>query len=205
MAMQKTGFQKWQDGISMAARDAKWDSWDCEIRSAVNEFNRHLSDTQGYAQLYWRLIKAMVWTESGAEHRQWTRKPMQIGVSGDPGLAALLSGDEGGDLILPPTWKKRLTSGSAKTIPAHNIRAGIGYLLMRLANFEYRRVDAGEPHQGGNMTRKKVRTQRVIAGWRRISTEVIAKRYNGGGDPNYALKLDFALDVMRGSKEVVCE
>ncbi|MRV73388.1 peptidoglycan-binding protein [Duganella sp. FT92W] len=205
MATQKTGFQKWQDGISKAARDAKWDSWDCEIRSAVNEFNRHLADTPGYTELDWRLVKAMVWTETGAEHREWARKPMQIGVAGDPGLAALLSGNEGGDLILPSTWKKRLTSGSARTIPNHNIRAGIGYLLMRMANFEYRHVADSEPEHGGRAFHRQRRSQRVIAGWRRFSTDTIAKRYNGGGDPNYASKLDFALEVMRGRVEAVCE
>lgn len=47
-----------------------------------------------------------------------------------------LSGKEGGDLILPLALKGRLTTGSVRTIPAHNIRAGIGYLLMRMANFE---------------------------------------------------------------------
>ena len=53
-------------------------------------------------------------------------------------MTSLLSGREGGDLILPPAWKGRLTTGSVRTLPAHNIRAGIGYLLMRMAHFEYR-------------------------------------------------------------------
>jgi len=65
---------------------------------------------------------------------------MQIGVSTDPGLKVFLSGNEGGDLILPLAWKGRLTLASAKTIPSHNIRAGIGYFLMRLAKYEYRVV-----------------------------------------------------------------
>lgn len=65
---------------------------------------------------------------------------MQIGVAGDPGLTSFLSDKEGGDLILVPAWKGRLTVGSARTIPAHNIRAGTGYLLMKMANYEYRSV-----------------------------------------------------------------
>jgi len=65
---------------------------------------------------------------------------MRIGVAGDPGLTALLSGKEGGELILPPAWKTRLTMTSARTNPTHNIQAGIGYLLMRAARFEYRDV-----------------------------------------------------------------
>lgn len=36
----KTGFEKWQDGIDNAAGDTRWDSWDCEIRMAVDEYDR---------------------------------------------------------------------------------------------------------------------------------------------------------------------
>ncbi|GBQ64437.1 LysM peptidoglycan-binding domain-containing protein [Komagataeibacter swingsii] len=60
---------------------------------------------------------------------------MQIGNPGDPGLTSLLSGKEGGDHIVPPAWKGRLTVGSARSNPVDNIRAGVGYLLMRMANF----------------------------------------------------------------------
>jgi hypothetical protein len=139
-ALPKTGIEKWQDGINKAVGDAKWNTWDCEIQMAVNEYNRHLSGTAGYMRLDWQLIKAMLWVESGAANSEWKSMPMRIGVPGDPGLTSLLSGDEGGDLILPPAWKGRLTVSSARVIPAHNIRAGIGYLLMKMANYEYRSV-----------------------------------------------------------------
>ncbi len=43
----KTGLEKWQDGLNAAAGNEKWDAWDCEIQLAVNEYNRHLSRTQG--------------------------------------------------------------------------------------------------------------------------------------------------------------
>jgi len=132
----KTGFEKWQDGIDKA--DATWDSWDCEIQMAVNEYNHHLSGTPGYISLDWKFIKAMIWSETGPHRTDWNFKPMQIGVADDPGMTSFLLGNEGGDLILPPTWEGRLTLGSVTTIPAHNIRAGIGYLLMRMADFEYR-------------------------------------------------------------------
>ena len=137
-ASPKTGFEKWQDGINKAVGDAKWNSWDCEIQMAVNEYNRHLSGTAGYMPLDWQIIKAIVWVETGANDSEWNSKPMQIGAAGDPGITSLLSGKEGGDLILPKGWKGRLTTGSVRSIPAHNIRAGIGYLLMRMANFEHR-------------------------------------------------------------------
>lgn len=136
----KTSLSEWQDGLTRAVGDAKWHAWDCEIQAAVNEYNRHLSATAGYLSLDWRTIKAVAWIETGANHPQWRIKPLQIGVQGDPGLRSLLSGNEGGDLIIPPIWKSRLTMSSATTMPSHNIRAGIGYLLMRMANYEYRSV-----------------------------------------------------------------
>lgn len=106
----------------------------------VNEYNRHLSETSGYRPLDWQFIKAMVWVETGAESKKWGSNPIQIGNPGDPGLQSLLSGNEGGSLIIPPVWKGQLTIGTAVTIPTHNIRAGIGYLLMRMANYAIKSV-----------------------------------------------------------------
>jgi len=133
----KTGLQLWQDGISKALGDARWNEWDCEVQMAVNEYNRHLSGTPGFLPLDWRLIKAILWVETGANASEWKIKPMQIGVVGDPGMTALLSDREGGHLIIPPALKGRLTTVGIRAVPALNIRAGIGYLLMRMANFEY--------------------------------------------------------------------
>jgi len=136
----KTGLEKWQDGIDKAIGNPQWDVWDCDILKAVNEFNQHLSGTPGYVPLDWHFIKAMLWVESGAHQPGWHSKPIQIGVSMDPGMDAFLSGNEGGHLILPPAWQGRLTPEMVRTMPTHNIRAGIGYLLMRLAHYEYQVV-----------------------------------------------------------------
>lgn len=138
--MADSRYEKWLDGINKAVGDPKWNTHDCEIRLAVNEINLHLRGTPNYRPLDWLFVKAMLWVESGAASPQWKIKPMQIGVSGDPGLDSLLTGNEGGDLVLPPAWKKLITAGSARTIPAHNIRAGIGYLQMRHARYEHRTV-----------------------------------------------------------------
>lgn len=240
-ARTKTGFEQWQDGIDKAVSDAKWNSWDCEIQMVVQEYNRHLCGTAGYVLLDWQFIKAMLWVETGAHDPQWNSKPMQIGVANDPGLASLLSGKEGGDLILPPAWKGPLTISSARTIPTYNIRAGIGYLLMRMASFEYRSVLGTDPKvyeitvrlgdsldkmaraQGttietlkmlnatatvlrpGQVLRyRKASVQKVITGWRPISATLIAQRYNGGRDLNYAAKLDYALPLVRKGKAALC-
>ena len=37
-----------------------------------------------------------------------------------------------------------ITVSSVRAIPALNIRAGIGYLLMRIANFDYRSVPSAD-------------------------------------------------------------
>ncbi|ACB63130.1 Peptidoglycan-binding LysM [Burkholderia ambifaria MC40-6] len=240
-APSKTGFEKWQDGIDKAVGDTRWDSWDCEIRMAVDEYNRHLSGIAGYRPLDWQLIKAMLWVESGAADSEWNSKPMRIGVSGDPGLASLLSGNEGGDLILPPAWKGQLTMGSVRSMPAHNIRAGIGYLLMKTAHYEYRSVSNADVkiyevivkpgdsldkiakaqastvdalrklnptatvlRPGQALKYQKASVQRVITSWRQISTTLIAQRYNGGGDFNYAAKLDYALKAMQKRTGAIC-
>lgn len=238
----KSGFEKWQDGIDKPVGNAKWKAWDCEIQRTVNEYNRHLAGTAGYRPLDWHIVKAMLWVESGAESSEWEVKPMRIGVPGDPGLASLLTGREGGDLILPPAWKGRLTAGSARTNPADNIRAGTGYLLMKTAQYEYRSVihsddarihevtvkpgdsldriakangstlevlrklnpDASLLRPGQVLRYQKASVQRVITSWRTISTAFVAQRDNGGRDPAYVDKLDYALRQMQKERDKAC-
>ena len=237
----KSGYEKWQDGINKAVGDAKWDAYDCEIKVAVNEFNHHLTGTAGYLPLNWELIKAMMWTETGAESPAWQTKPIQIGVARDPGLTSFLSGKEGGELILPASWRNLLSAGTATSMPSHNIRAGIGYMLMRMANFEYKtipdadtkiyevtvkpgdsldkiaKINGSTPdmlkklnpsamvlHPKQVLKYQKASVQRVISSWRTITTSLVAQRYNGGRDPNYAKKLDYALALIRKGKAAIC-
>jgi len=51
---------------------------------------------------------------------------------------------------------------------------------------------------------QKASVQRVITSWRHMSTTLIARRYNGGRDPYYAKKLDYALSLIRQGKVVLC-
>jgi len=126
-----SGFQKWKDGVDRA--DSRWDSHDATIKDVVTRYNMHLTRTPGYWSLDWRMVKAMVWTETGPHNSDWNARPMRMGVPGDAGLPALRSGREGSDLIVPPG----MIIGSRATIdPRENIRAGVGYLLMRMANFD---------------------------------------------------------------------
>jgi hypothetical protein len=134
----RTGFESWADGVDKA--NDKWNVYDCEIRSAVNEYNMHLSQTPGYVPLDWRVVKAMLWVETGANVLDWKSRPMQIGNAQDAGLMALLGDKEGGDLVVPPSLRITLSAHSVRTDPASNIRAGIGYLLMRMATFAFKNV-----------------------------------------------------------------
>jgi hypothetical protein len=137
-ATPKPDTEGWERSIDKA--DSEWDSHDCEIRSAVHEYDMHLSRTSGYVPLDWRMVKAMLWVETGAKRAQWNTRPMQIGNTGDPGLQALLGDKDGGELILPPSYRKSLSIDGVRRSPTHNIRAGIGYLLLRMANFSFQSV-----------------------------------------------------------------
>jgi len=234
----KSGFDIWKEMIDQAHNDGAWNSHDRIIMDAVNEINKHLTKTPGFKALDWQLIKAMTWVETGAQSSEWTKKPMQIGVANDPGLSSLLSGKEGGEVVLPPAWVKEIGLASVRTNPAHNIKAGVGYLMMRMAYFENKSmivtpllpyeviVKPGESlesiarREGSTVdilkelnpdARKmifpkqklKVRKgsiQKVISGWREITTVTVAQRYNGGGDPKYREKLDYALSAVRKIK-----
>lgn len=140
MTAAESGFASWAIGIDNAEDDPKWDVYDCEIILAINEINQHLIGQGGYSPLDWRIIKAMIWVETGAKSKYWKTNPMQIGMFNDPGLDVVLSGKEGSSLVVPPPWRTLLTLASVKVLPAHNIRAGTAYLLTKLANFAFREV-----------------------------------------------------------------
>jgi len=137
----KTGYEKWQETIDTALHDVRWHEYDCSIVSIVNEFNRHLAPTPQYHPLNWRIVKAMIWTETGGPtDPSWRSRPMHIGHPSDPGLHALFGGKEGGDLIMPPDMKRVLSVANAIGMPIPNIKAGTGYLLMRFARYGFESV-----------------------------------------------------------------
>lgn len=139
-----SGFDSWKDGIDKA--DEKWNAHDLEIKAAVQDYEFHLlSTTPGFPGLDWRLVKAMLWVESGARDSEWKIKPMQIGARLDLGLPALLGNIEGGWLIVPPSYLP-INESAVKINPRDNIRAGIGYLLMKMANFDIQTVMDRDTH-----------------------------------------------------------
>ena len=90
----KTPFEKWKDTINAARSDSSWNEYDNIIQQTVSAYNTHLAESPAFTRLDWKVIKAMVWTESGGpSNPAWKARPMQIGNQGDPGLDALLSGN----------------------------------------------------------------------------------------------------------------
>jgi hypothetical protein len=132
-----SGFELWKQGVDRAPGDPRWSRHDCALLSTIAAFQLHLSGTPGWQPIDPAWVKAMLWVETGAGSPQWNTKPLQIGVLGDAGLGALLSGREGGDEVLPPGLKSRLSVAAVRSIPERNIAAGVGYLLLRMAIYEF--------------------------------------------------------------------
>ena len=129
--------KKWKDGIDTALKDDRWNDYDCDIMKIVGEYNLHLANTPSYRPLDWKIVKAMIWTETGANSKYWNKNPMQIGNPGDPGLADLLSSKNGGELILPIHIKNILNISNVASDSKLNLYAGTGYLLKRFAHFKF--------------------------------------------------------------------
>ena len=230
-----TGLSKgFTDTIDDAIANTKWDDHDDTIAKARGSYTGFLKSTPGYVQPDAKIIRAMVWTESGGpSSAAWSTKPMQIGVPGDPGLDALLGATDHGDLILPPAFKLSLTKATVKSNAANNIQAGLGYLLLRHASFKFVSVqDAGSasPYtvkpgdtlgkiakalgstvaqlEADNPKAKKslhpkdvlsvqpAHMEWQIDGWTAVTAKSAAAKYNGGGDANYAAKLDYCIVTM---------
>ncbi len=63
---EQSGFERWQKGLAAAQDHAEWHGWDADIQLTVEAYNCHLAGTSDYRQLDWRLVKAMLWVETGA-------------------------------------------------------------------------------------------------------------------------------------------
>ncbi len=54
--------------------------------SIVNTYNNYLAPTPGYTNLDWRLVKAILFVETGAGADDWAKKPMQSDNKVTPAL-----------------------------------------------------------------------------------------------------------------------
>lgn len=157
--------------------------WDGVVTTAVADYNRRLKDTPGYLVVDPTVVLAMLWVETnGPKRAEWFRRPMQIGNKGDPGLADLHGR---GGLTTKVVAQEVLTTVDAlwedpkkRDIPELNIQGGIAYLWKRMAISD----------KSSN-----------IVGWRVFDAKTIAERYNGGGDPQYAEKLQYVIDKLNAA------
>ena len=51
---------------------------------------------------------------------------------------------------------------------------------------------------------QKAFVQRVITGWRVLTSDLLQMRYDGGGDSSYSKKIDDALGLVRQGQAAVC-
>ena len=116
-------------------RALSWNAYDQDVQNIVSDFNNYLRTTPGYVSLDWRLIKAMLWVETGpyAERNLWYSKPMQSANHHDLGWPEMMrSGNRDRmHLIVPPNLRGAVASPNLT--PRDNIVAGVAYLLYSAA------------------------------------------------------------------------
>jgi hypothetical protein len=112
-----------------------WNEYDSDIQNIVTEYNHYLLGTPGFVSLDWRLVKAMIWTETDphAKHELWKTKPMQSDNPGDRGWHDMMGKPNEKNLIVPHNLQSAVASPNLT--PADNIAAGVGYFLFRAAEF----------------------------------------------------------------------
>jgi LysM repeat protein len=142
-ADKRSGFDKWFDGVKAGVNDPVMKKLDTEIETTVNEYKQHLAGTPGFDKSGFNSekVKMIILTETGAKKDVLTKKPMQIGNVGDPGLQDWI---KRGGVVTPPSIKDNVTAASAVGSPSHNIKAGVGYLLLRHAKVRIESVPSSE-------------------------------------------------------------
>jgi hypothetical protein len=206
-------FKRWLRGLEDAKVNAEWDVYDTHIQRLVSRYNDYLSGKGGYVPIHWHIIKAMIWTETGAEIDDWKHAPMQIGVRTDPGMHDLLTNPNRKLVVLSDLWQ-HFTTAKIKSDPYVNIEAGTSLLFLRMAHFGL--VDAPESNKENSSLLLQSKTsyslQRShptilhqthhpkkvmgIIGWRPFTPAMIFMRYNGG-DGCYAHKLGCCLVLIQ--------
>lgn len=135
--------EEWKAGRVKAIGNSDWYVYDSHIRKLVSEINQHLSKSKNisnYQPLDWKLIKAMIWTETGATSPAWKSRPIQIGNRDDAGIYEVTKPARPikYHLIVPDSWDKYLINKNdiIKNNPEYNIRAGVALLMIKMSNQE---------------------------------------------------------------------
>lgn len=138
----------WEQTIDNGFREVTAVVWDPVVVAVVADYNARLKSTPGYVPVDYKLILSMIWVESGGPLRAaWMGRVMQIGNSGDPGLAALKKREGAAKQIVRGDTLAVADRSESKDIntPATNIQLGIAYLFVRMAQTEVATLyDAGD-------------------------------------------------------------
>lgn len=143
--------QAWKDTVNDGLTNKAWDDYDALIQKELGA----CGPSQGVLTAYnprfkicvdGKFIKAMLWVESGGpKSTAWKSRPFQIGNQNDLAYPVLKAGSEGSKLIMSAGLFNEIKTKKIDE-PVLNIRAGIAYLLTRMAKFETRSVlDAQDP------------------------------------------------------------
>jgi len=128
----------WKDTMKAGLTDKRWDEYDELIKTQVADYAKRFKALEN--KVDWKIIKAMVWTESGGiTSAQWKARAMQIGNSGDPALAVLKEAQEGSDLVMSTEFKLALKTESIEK-PSLNIKAGMAYLYTKMVKTLFQSV-----------------------------------------------------------------
>ena len=139
--------KSWTDTVDDGLTNVAWDAYDALIQAEVGPcpctatdvgYNpRFIKDVStGYVCVDWKLIKAMLWVESGGpKNAAWQSRPFQIGNKGDQAYTVLKQGSEGSALIMSEALAKDIKTKSID-LPELNVKAGIAYAFTRMAKFK---------------------------------------------------------------------
>lgn len=141
--------QGWIDTVRDGLTNPAWDEYDELIYAEVGPkvcsggmfYNARLvREDSGFPGVDWKLVKAIVWVESGGpSNPAWKTRPMQIGNAGDPGYGVVKTGADHSDVIMTQALASELRTGNIND-PKLNVRAGIAYLFTCMARFQFKSV-----------------------------------------------------------------
>ena len=121
--------------MDVAVADKSSADYDATIKAEIDGYTARFGKTAGYTAPNAKLLKAVIFIESGGPSKQaWSKRVMQIGNPNDQALPVLKGGREGASVIMSVQLKIDLASKSIED-PVLNVRAGIAYAMTRAARF----------------------------------------------------------------------
>jgi hypothetical protein len=124
-----------KDTMEAAAKDKRSADYDKLIQGEIGIYNKMHN-----LSVDWKLFKAMVWVESGGPaSKAWAQRAMQIGNPGDSGYAVMKKPRDRDKIVATPAILQDVQKGNIDD-PTLNIRTGIAYAFVRLAETAFQSV-----------------------------------------------------------------